>query len=274
MNDKYHLEPAHIISGNIIYLSYPIKKILYRGKSKYQEICVAETPFGKTLILDGVLQFTVYDEEIYHTGLIHPVVKHYYRRILVLGGGDGGAAREIRKVLPSANIKVVDIDPEVTNIVQEYIPEVPAGIFDDKYVELINMDAHKYIANTQERFDLIVGDLTDIRDEALKGSEVNILYTREFLSLLKDKLKRGGRVVYHVGGLNLDPDLIHTFWECAKSVFKYTVGYGIYIPSFLDIWCYIVMSEYKIKLNPIKYRYIKLKYCEQIHKHTPICFLR
>lgn len=269
----YHYEPITNINGETVYIIYPIK-VIYKYKSRYQEIQIVDTPFGKGLILDDVLQFTTNDEEIYHVGLVHPVINKKYRNILILGGGDGGAAREIKKVLPKAEVDVVDIDPMVTEIVEKFIPEVPAGIFNNPDVNLIHKDAYEYVNITNKKYDLILGDLTDIREDIFKGSQVNKLYTHKFLMMLKKILRPKGKVVYHIGGLNMDTNFIGYFWNIANSAFNFTIGYGIYIPSFFDIWCYIVMSDHPIKLGKIKYRYIKLNYCNSNHVHTPTCFIK
>jgi spermidine synthase len=151
--ELYHWEYATEIGGRVVYIAYPIKRILYRRRSRYQDIVVAELPVGKALILDGVTQFTTMDEELYHRAVVEPAIEEHYRRVLILGGGDGGVAREVRRLLPEAEIVVVDIDPLVTRVVERFMPEVPRGIFRDRRVRLINMDAYDYVMNVDEKFD-------------------------------------------------------------------------------------------------------------------------
>ena len=272
--ELFHFEYAIRVHGCRIFVAYPIKEVIYEGSSDYQHIVVADSPLGKVLILDGVLQLSLADEEIYHRGLVLPALSKEYRDILILGGGDGGAAREVRRALPNSRITVVDIDPEVTRVVKHYLPEVPRGIFEDKNVKLINMDAYDYVKQTSEQYDYIIGDLTDIREEAEIGSEVNRLYREEFLRELNRILKPGGTIVYHVTGIVFGAKYLGEFWDTCRKVFKYTVGYAIHIPTFIDIWGYLAMSNSPINLDKSKVKLVVLKKCRKRHIHNPLCFIK
>lgn len=271
--ELYHFENAIRVHGCKIYVAYPIKKIIYEGSSDYQYIIVADTPLGKVLILDGVLQLSLTDEEIFHKGLVLPALSRNYKDVLILGGGDGGAAREVKKALPNSKITIVDIDPEVTRVVKQYLPEVPGGIFNDKNVKLVNMDAYDYVMKTEKKYDYIIGDLTDIREEEEVGSEVNRLYKDEFLRNLRRILKPDGAIVYHVTGIIFGAKYFGEFWDTCKKVFKYTIGYAIYIPTFIDIWGYIAMANKPIKLDKTAMKLVILKKCDKRHIHNPLCFI-
>jgi len=245
---EYHIEKVRI-DNHFFEVRYPIKKILYHGKSDFQDILVADSSFGKILVLDGVLQLSTYDEEIYHKALTLPAVKRTFRKILILGGGDGGAARELLNAHPYVKIDVVDIDPEVTKVVRKYIPEVENNVFDSHNVTLINEDAFKYVENVPYDYDYIIGDLTDLRYEDEAGNQVNRLYMENFLLKLKKILSEDGIITYHLGGYNLDRPLINQAFKIFSKIFKYTRLYGVFIPSFLDLWCFISVSNRKFKLN-------------------------
>lgn len=268
----FHFENTDVIRGVDIYIVYPISRVLYRGRSRFQEIVVADSPVGKMLILDGVMQLTARDEATYHRALVLPAMPRRCGRVLILGGGDGGAAREVKRAAPQARVTVVDIDPEVTRVVEEYMPEVPAGVFSMEGVELVNADAYEYVMSTSERFDLILGDLTDIRAEWEAGSQVNRLYSEEFLRALRERLRPGGRVVYHVAGLMTGANYLGLFWRTCSRVFSHTVGYGVYIPTFMDIWCFVAMGEELIELGG-DVRVARLRMCGEQHEHSPMCFI-
>jgi len=261
INDKYILEEFVKTSDRkFIYAAYPIYKKLYYGNSEFQEIVIAETPFGKTLFLDDALQLTEYDEEIYHKALVLPGIKKSYRDILILGGGDGGAAREVKKFNPNARVKIVDIDRMVTEVIKKYMPEVPQGVFEMDGVELINDDAFHYVEVDNSKYDYIISDLTDIREEWERGSQVNRLYTSEFLNTLKSRLREDGKIVYHIDLYPNFKHMINKFLAEACKVFKYITVYGVYIPSFCGIWTYALLSN-----RPFRIKHIKTPYQDKLY---------
>ncbi len=247
MRDKQYIMEKFVKAPNgYNYVYTPILEELARVRSEYQEILVARTPFGRTLILDGIIQLTEYDEKLYHEALVKPGYKKSYRKILILGGGDGGAAREAINISPSIEVTIVDIDPLVTKIVSKYIPEVPAGVFNKPNVKLVNTDAWKYVEETDERYGYILVDLTDVREEE---NQVNRFYRSVFMEKLKRLIPDEGRIVYFLGLYPIDKDIISRFLVEADKIFRYRRIYGRYIPSFGGIWTYIVLSNKPIRLN-------------------------
>ncbi len=244
---EYHSEKVRLKAGELE-IRYPIYRVLYSGRSEYQEIMVVESIFGKMLILDGVIQLTTYDEDIYHKGLVLPTYKKRFRKILILGGGDGGAANQLINLNPNVKVDVVDIDPMVTEVTNKYLPEVVRDVFKHNNVRLINQDAFKYLKKYAGTYDMILGDLTDIRYEDEEGSEVNALYSIDYIRDLKKVLKNNGVVTYHVGGLSMDREHIIAVYNTFTEVFNHVRVYGIHIPSFLDIWCYISASNKPIRI--------------------------
>ena len=106
-------------------IHYEVENILYKGKSKFQEIMVIQNPhFGKMLILDGVVQITERDEFFYHEMLTH-VALHAHpapKKVIVIGGGDGGAVREILKHKTVEKVYFIEIDEEVINVSKKFFP--------------------------------------------------------------------------------------------------------------------------------------------------------
>ena len=247
---EYHIERVKV-ADEYVEIRYPLRRILYRGRSRFQEIIVAESGFGKMLILDGVLQLTTYDEWIYHKALTLPPFKDSFRKVLILGGGDGGAARTLISEYPHIIIDIVDIDPMVTEIVNRYMPEVSSGVFNKDNVNLISDDAYHYVETCDNTYDYILGDLTDLRYEFEKGSEVNRLYSLEFISKVKRILGRDGVVTYHIGGFNMDRGFIMDTYRAFIKSFKHVEVYSVYVPSFLDLWTFISASDSPIKLRDV-----------------------
>lgn len=231
------------------YVYTPVLEEIYREKSVYQDIWIVKTPFGRTLVLDGIIQLTEFDEKIYHEALVKPAYKKRYRNILILGGGDGGAAREVTRLGSNIKVTVVDIDPKVTEAILKYIPEVPDNVFEKNDVNLINADAWEFVENQKEKYDYILVDLTDVREE---DYQVNRFYKSRFLKKLKEISYEDTRILYFLGLYPVDKDIIMRFLNENKNLFKYYRIYGTYIPSFGGIWTYIALSDKPIRLNRVK----------------------
>jgi len=135
-------------------------KKLYEG-GKMQRIEIYSTSMGKMLVLDGKIQFTEADEFIYHEMLVHvPMLLHPNpRKVLIIGGGDGGGVREVLKHSPD-EITMVEIDRMVVEKCREYIG-IDAGALDDDRVNVIYEDGMKFVEETEERYDVLIIDGTD-----------------------------------------------------------------------------------------------------------------
>ena len=126
---------------------YKIEEILYKGESKFQDVKIAILEgFGKALILDNVVQFTEKEEFIYHETLAHiPMFTHPNpQNVLIIGGGDGGIAREVLRHQSVKKVFLVDLDEKVTDITREYFPSFRT-IFDDKRLTTLYTDGLQFV---------------------------------------------------------------------------------------------------------------------------------
>jgi spermidine synthase len=171
-------------------------QIIYAKSSPYQRIVVTKGKTGHALFLNGNLQFNSFDEYRYHEALVHPAFAAFNgtpKRILVLGGGDGLAVREILKYPTVETVTLVDLDPKMTGLSNELpvLAELNDHSMDDPRVSIINTDAFVWIDNTEiEPFDIAIVDFPDPNNFALGK-----LYTTRFYNLLKAKLKPEAAVV-------------------------------------------------------------------------------
>jgi len=212
--------------------------IIFAKSSPYQRIVVTKGKTGYALFLNGNLQFNSFDEYRYHEALVHPAFAAYQgtpKRVLVLGGGDGLALREIEKYSSVEFIQIVDLDPEMTKISYSVpaLGELNHHSFDDPRVHLTNADAFVWLDSTQtEPFDIAIVDFPDPNNFALGK-----LYTTRFYNLLKSKLKPDSAVAIQT----TSPLVARTsFWCIVKTV--ETVGFTVRpyqttVPSF-GIWGY------------------------------------
>jgi spermidine synthase len=132
---------------------------LYKGKSKFQKIeLIQNKAFGRVLLLDGLVQTTDADEFFYHEMLVHPALPLHRaaREVLIIGGGDGGALREVlRHKVRKA--RLCEIDGQVIDVCRKYYPWLRRD-FADPRAELIVADGNEFISSTKKRFDVILVD--------------------------------------------------------------------------------------------------------------------
>ena len=163
-------------------------EIVYTKDTHYQRIVITRGRAGFQLFLNGNLQFSSTDEYRYHEALVHPamLLANNPRRVLVLGGGDGLALREILKYPSVERVTLVDLDPEMTKLSNRFPPlaKLNQGSFDDPRVQVINEDAFIWVEDTSEApYDAAIVDFPDPNTFALGK-----LYTTRFYRLLKSRL--------------------------------------------------------------------------------------
>lgn len=161
-------------------------EIIYSRTTSYQRIVITKNRAGFQLFLNGNLQFSSVDEYRYHEALVHPAImlSQQPKKILVLGGGDGLAVREILKH-PIDSVTLVDLDPDMTKLSERFPPlaELNHRSFSDPKVKIINADALIWLEETNEQYDTVIVDFPDPNTFALGK-----LYTTRFYRLLKKHL--------------------------------------------------------------------------------------
>ncbi|MEA4921234.1 MAG: polyamine aminopropyltransferase [Clostridiaceae bacterium] len=156
--------------------SIKVKSQLHYEQSNYQTISVFDSiEYGRFLTLDGIMMLTEKDEFLYHEMITHPAmaVNPQIRRVLVIGAGDGGVARELTKYPEIEQIDVVEIDERVVEVSKRYLQKTACG-FDDPRVQIHFQDGLKFVRSTENAYDLIIVDSTD------PFGPGEVLFTREF----------------------------------------------------------------------------------------------
>lgn len=174
-----------------VQLSIQVDKQLYSGQSDFQRIDIFESPeFGRFLTLDGYMMLTEKDEFIYHEMMVHvPMAVHpNVKKVLVIGGGDGGTVRELIRYPYIEEIDLVEIDEEVVTACKAHLPQTACG-FDDGRVKCFYEDGLKYIRKFVDTYDLILVDSTDPFGPG-EG-----LFTKEFYGNCFKALKEDGIMV-------------------------------------------------------------------------------
>lgn len=174
-----------------VQLSIKVDKQLYSSQSEFQRIDIFDSKeFGRSLTLDGYMMLTEKDEFIYHEMMVHvPMAVHpNVRRVLVIGGGDGGTVRELIRYPFIEQIDLVEIDEEVVTACIEHLPQTACG-FQDARVKCYYEDGLKYVRRFEDTYDLILVDSTDPFGPG-EG-----LFTKEFYGNCYKALKEDGIMV-------------------------------------------------------------------------------
>ena len=204
------------------------------------------------LFIDGEIQFSSVDEYRYHEALVHPALSLAQQRaaVLILGGGDGLAAREILKYPEVEKIVLVDIDPEITRLcsTNAEVAALNQGALTHPKVTIVNWDAYKFVEQTTDKFDAIIIDLPDPNHESLSK-----LYAVEFYKLARQVLSPGGLLVQQ----STSPFFArHAFWCIHHSLeaagFE-VAAYHLNVPSLAD-WGFNLASASPIDTSKIRLR--------------------
>ena len=164
-------------------------RVLFDSETEHQHLIIIETPeFGRLMMLDGVIQLASKDEFVYHEMMAHvPLFAHgRAKKALIIGGGDGGVLREALRHPELESVTLCEIDRSVIDLCRAHFPEVSAGAYDDPRTRIVIADGTKFVAETDERFDVIMVDSTDPIGPGA------VLFTREFYAGCRKALAKGG----------------------------------------------------------------------------------
>lgn len=173
-------------------------QIIYSKQTKYQKLVITQSNSDYWLFINGNQQLSTVDEIMYHEPLVHPLMSLYPnpQDILILGGGDGCAAREILKYDNVQHITLVDLDPDMTQLALEHpvLSEINQHALEDEKVTIINQDGYNFLEKGDMYYDIIIIDLPDP-----KSIELGRLYSYEFYKLCYKVLKPNGLIVTQAG---------------------------------------------------------------------------
>ena len=216
-------------------------EVVFSRNSPYQRIVLTAWRDDLRLFLNGHLQFSSRDEYRYHEALVHPGLAALpgARRVLVLGGGDGLAVREVLRYPGVQQVTLVDLDPEMTRLFAEHpeLTRLNAGALNDRRVRVVNADAAVWLASNREMFDFVVVDFPDPSNYA-----VGKLYTTAFYRLLQGHLSREGLMVVQ----STSPMFARTaFWSIVATLRASGLRawpYHLYVPSFGE-WGFVLAGR-------------------------------
>jgi spermidine synthase len=207
-------------------------------QTDYQRIVLTRDGPDTRLFIDGALQFSSVDEYRYHEALVHPAMAAARGdRVLVLGGGDGLAVREVLRWAP-ASVTLVDLDPRMTTLFRDR-PELAAlnaGALADPRVEIVNADAFRWVRESATVYDAVVIDFPDPTNFALGK-----LYTRQFYRAVARRLSPGAPVTVQATSPLFSPSAYACILETLRDAGFVTRPYHAYVPAFGE-WGFVLAS--------------------------------
>lgn len=208
--------------------------------SPHQRIEVWDTPqLGLLFTLDGRPMTSVGDEFIYHECMVHPAALAHPapRKALVLGGGDGGAARQLLAHPSIERIVVAELDAAVISMAREHLSEVHRGALDDARVQVVLGDAATFVGTTTERFDLVVFDLTPPDSPAAE------LYTPAFYARLKTVLAPRAMLSMHLGSVQFHLERAAALVRGLRASFAMVDVMSAFVPLYGSLWLMALASD-------------------------------
>lgn len=225
------------------------RQALYRDpvvaaeRTPYQDIVVTERSVSGVgddtrLFLNGDLQFSSIDEYRYHESLVHPAMSGSHRNVLILGGGDGLAMREVLRYRDVERATLVELDPAMIDLAghDDRLTTLNRRSLDDPRAHVVVADAFSWLRSETARFDAIVVDMPD-PDETATAK----LYSEEFYGLVRARLAPEGRMVVQAGSPYFAPE---SYWCIASTISAAgfaTTPYHVDVPSFGD-WGFVLAS--------------------------------
>ena len=245
------------------------KGVLHSSQSSFQKIEVVESlDFGRMLVLDGVINLTERDEFVYHEMLVHvPLFSHPDpSEMLIVGGGDGGTAREVIKHEGISSIKQVEIDKEVIAISKKYFPSLSSSL-DYPKVDVLLSDAIQYVKEIEQTFDIILIDSTDPVIDQSEG-----LFAVPFYKDCCNALTEQGILAAQIGDIFFDKELVKDVFNRLKEVFPIVRIFRAPVPSYTMVpysfaFCSkAIRPEMELGLSRFSKIFPTKYYNEQIHK--------
>jgi spermidine synthase len=245
-----------------------IKKTLHTEKSEFQDVDMIETnQFGKMLVLDGMVMTTDLDEFVYHEMITHIAMNTHPnpKKVLVVGGGDGGAIREIVKHPSVEKAVLAEIDDRVIEVSKQFLPNIASELTGNPKVDVRVIDGIKHVMENKNEYDVILVDSTEPVGPAVG------LFAKDFYQGIYESLKEDGILVAQSESPWFNRELISRVFKDISSIFPVTRYYTCAIPTYPSgLWSFTLGSK---KHDPLQVDESKLfdpphtkYYSPRIHK--------
>ncbi|HYA21643.1 MAG TPA: spermidine synthase [Thermoproteota archaeon] len=219
---------------------FPIERIAFSGRSRFQRIEVVDfEELGRGLVLDGLIQAVESDEFVYHESLVQTALYNCSRpkRVAIVGGGDGGALREVLRCKTVGKVTMVDIDRKVVDVSKKYLGSIHRGSFGDKRANVVIGDGRQYLSRRRSEFDIIIVDITD----PVPSGPALFLYSVEFYRLARRALNPSGVLVTQASPY--EGKQFTRVLRSLDSVFDKVLPFHAYVKTFADDWGFVLATD-------------------------------
>jgi len=210
--------------------SFKTDEVLYESQTEHQHLVIFQNgTFGRVMMLDGVVQLTEADEFVYHEMMAHVplMAQPEPKRVLIIGGGDGGVLREVLRHPGIERAVLCEIDQSVIDMSRQHLDFIAQGAFDDPRADVVIADGTRFVADTEERFDAILVDSTDPIGPAVA------LFTREFYANCKRALNKNGVLIAQSGLPFLQGDELRDVQASFRALFSDAGAYLMTTPTYI-----------------------------------------
>lgn len=250
---KTYLETLYPTWGQ----NFVIDEVLFEVNTGHQHLVIFKNEqWGTVMALDGVIQTTEKDEFVYHEMMTHvPMLAHgCAKKVLIIGGGDGGILREVLKHQNVESVTQVEIDQQVIDMCVQYLPNHSQGAFDHPKANIVIADGVDFVNECTEKFDVIVSDSTDPMGPG------EVLFTSRFYQGVKNCLNDGGVFVAQNGVSFMQTDEVTTTHKRLAPIFSEANFYSGAVPTYVGgimtfAWATDNLTLKKVALGTLQERF-------------------
>ena len=250
---KNYLETLYPTWGQ----QFVMDEVLFEVDTGHQHLIIFNNgQWGTVMALDGVIQTTEKDEFIYHEMMVHvPMLAHGdAKKVLIIGGGDGGILREVLKHQNVESVTQVEIDQQVIDMCIQYLPNHSAGAYDNPKANIVIADGVDFVNECTEKFDVIISDSTDPMGPG------EVLFTSRFYQGIRNCLNEGGVFVAQNGVSFMQTDEVTTTYKRLSPLFAEASFYSGAVPTYVGgimtfAWATDNLALKNVSLETIEARY-------------------
>lgn len=209
--------------------SFEVTEMIHQEKTDFGDVAIFENPvFGRVFAVDGRMQTTERDEAVYHEMLVHPALLTHGKpsSVLIIGGGDGGALREVLRHKDVEKVVLVEINSRIIDLSKEFMPALSKGAFDDPRVTVVIQDVALFVKESQAMFDIILCDFYG------PGGTGAVLLSSEFYGDCKSRLNKGGILINQNGVPFMQNEEFTSSIKSRKAHFATATFYIAPVPTY------------------------------------------